>query len=239
LLDKRNECPGGWSEVRLLELPDAAGGGHKFALKRQLNFRSRTLRHPLVGLSTAQIEFGALRAFAAVGIRAPQPVFFAHSSDGGGDRAILATRWLDGFRSLREIEREWERGHPPDRMRKLRIIDAAASVVRRMHEEGWCHYHLYGKHIMVLEFGDRCEGAVIDLESARRPMLFGRGRARDFGSLHRRAPMWSAPDRMRFLLRALGVKRLGDSERKIVREILRDSKRKRRSSGASGNAGPA
>jgi hypothetical protein len=93
-VDKPNVERGGWSNVARLEL-DGAG----FYLKRQSNYVTRTLQHPL-GEATVARELRNIRRYARLGVPSLEALFYGERKVGGEHQAILLTRALDGWAPL-------------------------------------------------------------------------------------------------------------------------------------------
>lgn len=216
-VDVPNLDRGGWSEVGRLEV-----GGRELFLKRQSDHLTRSLRHPL-GEPTFAREYRAIQRLEQAGIATVEVVFFGLRRQGRARQALLATRALEGYRSLEEWLGDWDL-LPEDRQHRL--IRAAARLVRRLHDAGWIHNSLYPKHLFL-----RCDGAgeparLIDLETARRSWRGWRDRVRDLETLHRRSGPPSQAQRCLFLEHYLQPD-LGEHRDRLAQAILRRSARRR------------
>ena len=140
----------------------------------------------------------------------------------------MITKELAGYRSLREIEQDWQRRGWPSRGERLPLLYAVADLLRRMHACHLQHNCLYPKHVFL-----RCDlgqwaARVIDLEKTKRPWLRSVAQVRDLSTLSRYSTAWSRSDRLRFFLRYLGQQRLTRGAKHLARKVLRDIRTKSR-----------
>ena len=190
-VDAPNTERGGWSSVCRLELDEAA-----YYLKRQSNYLTRSLRHPL-GEPTFAREFRNIQRYQRLGIPALQAAFYAQRRVAGEQRAILLTRALDGWQDLHSLLQDWSERSPGER---AGIVHSCGLLARRLHAAGQMHGCFYPKHIFLQPAGDGFAAQLIDLEKTR-PLLLGeRDRIKDLEPLVRRADHWSEED-VRQLLR--------------------------------------
>jgi hypothetical protein len=128
--------------------------------------------------------------------------------------SFVATRWPkpeDGFGDpLRE-----------------RIMELAASLVRRMHAAHFYHVDLQWRNILIVQDSSAAPRLFI-IDSSRGGPRTGRlfqehGRLRDLSSLAKEAA-WrlTRTERLRWLQQYLGVRRLDPNHRLIVRTVERD-----------------
>ncbi len=217
---------GSWSTVGCLslELPD--GLQKKLIVKRQQRYSSRTLRHPFRGVPTFEKEYHNILHYQRLGIPTIAPVYYAWRNSPDGVQAVLITEYLDGHKSLKELEETWKEYGWPKRAERKRLIKAVAAVIRKLHSKGLQHNCLYTKHLFIQQRSDEIRVRFIDLERTKqRP--FGNGRRiRDLESLNRRAKEWSRTDRLRFFLTYCDIKRLDKDTKRLCRQIIRQSKRK-------------
>ncbi|MCY1275685.1 hypothetical protein D3C76_599990 [compost metagenome] len=194
-VDAPNRERGGWSSVHRLELDD-----NVYYLKRQSNYLTRSLLHPL-GEPTFAREFRNIQRYRQLEIPSMDVVFFGEREVGGERRAILVTRALEGWRDLGGWLKEWS-GLAPER--RMALLRACGMLARRLHEAGQMHGCFYPKHIFLREEGEEFESCLIDLEKTR-PLLLGtRDRVKDLEPLLRRAPDWSEADVRQLLAAYLG-----------------------------------
>lgn len=217
----RNCHRGGWSAVSRCELALPNGGVARIYIKRQQDFRTRSLRHPLAGNPTALREFRQMEVLRRLGIPCPETVYCAVRRRGRGHRAVLVTEELCGFADLEELAARWGRdGKAPPGVRR-HVIDAVAELLRKLHAHRIRHGCLYPKHLFARIGADgQVELRLIDLEkSGWRPLraLFV---VRDLASLCQRAmKTWSRSERLRFLCVYLGKKRATSAVRRLWRRI--------------------
>lgn len=214
-----NERHGGWAGVARHEWIDADGEASAWYLKVHRGRVSRGLGSLLLGAPTLRREHGTLLRLVEEGFPVTRPVLYAERRVEGEHRALLATRELDGFRSVTALGREWrDRGWPPP-SRRTALLRAAASLLRRLHDRRWKMNAFTAWHLMVREGEGVPELRLLDLERAKRTLFPGYARTKDLGVLERSAPLWSRTDRLRFLLAYLGAERLDRRGRRIWRGV--------------------
>lgn len=205
----------GWSSVHRLELEDINGRRQAFYLKRQENHLTHSLTRPFGELTFHQ-EFRSIQAYAHEGIPALEVALFAQSSQSGHRRAILLTRALDAYESMDSWFKRWDQLQPQARRD---LIKASAALIRALHAAGKVHNGLYPKHVFLKLDGDGAGARLIDLERTRSAYWGERDRVRELTSLLLRCECTSRTQRMRFLLAYLGLPRLSDESRRLVRRI--------------------
>ncbi|GLZ26879.1 hypothetical protein Pstu01_35480 [Stutzerimonas stutzeri] len=189
-VDAPNVGRGGWSSVFRLELDEAA-----YYLKRQSNYLTHTLRHPL-GEPTFACEFRNIQRYRRLGIPALRAAYFGERRVDGERRAILLTRALDDWRDLYGWLGHW---HELEAATRDQLLQACAKLARTLHQAGLRHGCFYPKHIFLRQAGERFEACLIDLEKTR-PLLFGRAdRIVDLEALTRHAGVWSEGEQRRLI----------------------------------------
>ena len=189
-VDEPNTGRGGWSSVFRLDLD-----GQGFYLKRQSNYLTYTLHHPL-GEPSFSREFRNISRYQKLGIPALQAAFYGERRVNGERRAILMTRALDGWTDLDALLARWSELAEPARSA---ILKACGELAHILHEAGQIHGCFYPKHIFLQEQGGQYQAQLIDLEKTR-PVLFGRrDLIKDLEPLLRRAPMWGEAERRELL----------------------------------------
>ncbi|MDR2787318.1 MAG: lipopolysaccharide kinase InaA family protein [Candidatus Accumulibacter sp.] len=204
------------------------GGGGAVFLKRQENHGTRSLSHPLRGVPTFLREFKWIMRYRRYAIPSLEPVYFGMRERGGNQRAILVTEELTGFVSLEELEQGWARDGMPPRAVRLRIHQAVAALLRRMHAHGICHNCFFPKHIFIRATPEAgITARVIDLEKSHRLPLRVMCALRDLYCLsHYASPIWSRTDRLRLLEAYLELPRLNAYARYLWRRVAARSARK-------------
>jgi len=191
-------------------------------IKRQENHGFRSLRHPLRGVPTVAREMGNIERYRRCGVPALEPVYYAWRRHRGRQQAILVTEELTGYRSLKEIEQDWQRRGWPPRFERLALLYTVAELVRRMHACRLQHNCLYPKHVFLRRDQGGWAARVIDLEKTKRPWRRSVARVRDLSTLSRYCAGWSRSDRLRFFLHYLGQARLTSAAKRLARKVLRD-----------------
>lgn len=181
-VDEPNTGRGGWSSVFRLELE-----GSGYYLKRQSNYLTRTLHHPL-GEPSFSREFRNISLYQKLGIPALHAVFYGDKKVDGERRAILMTRALDGWTDLDTLLQRWAELSAKQR---LAILQACGELARTLHQAGQVHGCFYPKHIFLRARADVYLAQLIDLEKTRKSLFGQRDRVKDLEPLLRRAPVWN------------------------------------------------
>jgi hypothetical protein len=178
-VEEPNVKRGGWSSVSRLNLD-----GRGYFLKRQCNHRTRSLSQPF-GEPTFVREFRNIRRFEALGVPAITAAFFARRRTGKtGDRAILLTHALDGWKALEHWLADWT-SHPE--ALRASLLAVCGKLARHLNAAGMVHGCFYPKHVFLREHGNGFEARLIDLEKARPVSWERRDRGRDLGQFLRHA----------------------------------------------------
>ncbi len=222
-----NERRGGWSGVSRCELEAPEGGKVGVFLKRQENHITRTISHPF-GMPTFAREMQNILIFKEASVPALEPVYFAVRKPGGDLRAILCTEALDGYEPLENMVERWSTDGWPSKEKRLRLMEAVANVMSRMHEHKIQHNCFYPKHIFVRIDENDIRVRIIDLEKAKVRILSRFATFRDLYTLNRHSQSWSRTDRVRFFLLYLNRQRLDQDAKALWRRIAKRMKAKGR-----------
>ena len=190
----------GWSGVCRIEVD-----GRVMYLKKQENFYTYSLRHPL-GITVAQKEFDNIQYFNSLDIPCLKVLYFGVRKHKGKLQAMLMTEGLEGYLPFNQITKLYQKEHfSLDRRRQL--LRAIASFLREAHEKNVMHFCLYSKHIFVDEnfvktgeVGNRPVCRFIDMEKSCKANYQSKKQMRDLDTLNRRTPYWSKVDRLVFIL---------------------------------------
>ncbi|KJH79361.1 lipopolysaccharide kinase InaA family protein [Pseudomonas sp. KSR10] len=196
-VDAPNTARDGWSSVSRLDI-----GGVGYYLKRQSNYLSRSLRHPL-GEPSFAAEFRNIRRYQRKQVPTLSAAFFAQRRVQGTFRAVLLTRALDDWQDLSYLLAQW--GRLGTMLQRAALI-ACGRLARQLHEARETHGSFYPKHIFLRKSSGGYEACLIDLEKTR-TLFTDRGRIRDLEALIRRVGFWNE-DELRCLLAAY----LGEEE---------------------------
>lgn len=225
-LDKPGLSP--WRERLRLRL-DVDGVPRTFYLKRfhtpPRRVRRQVLRSGTSAMSLAGLEWTWTHRLAADGILCPQPVAFGEELCGSREvRSALLCAEVPG----RSLEQWVQGGWPRERAVRLALIDRVAALVSRLHGRGYVHRDLYLSHLFcdATAQGD-LEVRLIDLQRVFRPRFFQRRWiVKDLASLDYSSP--SPPitrsDRIRWLTRYLGDRKLEGQARRLVYRIIGKSR---------------
>jgi tRNA A-37 threonylcarbamoyl transferase component Bud32 len=212
----------GWSKVCIHTLITPEGVPRLVVIKRQSNYRSHTLRHPIRGISTFEKEYAFIRRYQQLGVPAMRAVYCATRQQHGELQAILVTEYLENYRSLFDI---LNNDHLP-RSSRVTITKLVAQLVAQLHEKKLEHRCLFPKHIFIPNDLQQ-KACLIDLEKTRcRP--WGEGRIiRDLTALARRTAQVSKQERILFLRYYLGIPRLDNNAKQLWNKITTRIDKKR------------
>ena len=182
---------------------------------------TKTLRHPIKGQLTFVREMQNILLFKNASVPALEPVYFATRNQDGNQVAILCTEALDDYVSLEGLVERWSQEGWPDKNSRLRLMQAVAKVMSRMHDDKIQHNCFYPKHIFVRFDGDEVRVRIIDLEKAKVRILRRFASFRDLYTLNRHSLRWRRTERLRFFLIYLGIKRLDQTSKTLWRNIAK------------------
>ncbi|KAB7627349.1 lipopolysaccharide kinase InaA family protein [Alkalilimnicola sp. S0819] len=224
-----NRRGAGWSGVSRHVL----SGEMAIFLKRQQDYLVDRPLARLRGLTTFRAEWRNLRRLQLLGIPTAPLLYFGLRKEAGRWRALLVLRELDGYRSLEALMAAWREGEL-DRAQAARLADALAILLGRLHKARLCFNALYPKHIYVhagwLAQGRGEEPALrlIDLERVRWRPTRRACVLEDIEKLNRHCEALPRGLRLRFFKAYRGVERLGGSDKRLLRALLRKTARKRK-----------
>lgn len=217
----------GWSRVSIHPLKDPRGGQRKVVIKRQSNYRSHTLRHPLRGIPTFVKELKNIQRYEQLNVPALKAIFCATRDTGGELQAILVTEFLDDYQSLYELFEQWSQQGRPSSQQINAVIAACAEAIAALHHAGLEHRCLFPKHIFY-SATNAPPVRLIDLEKTRwRPWSNDRI-IRDLTALARRSKQLTSRDRVRFLYTYCGCEKLDENSKKLWHRIAKRMEEKRK-----------
>lgn len=173
--------------------------------------------------SKARCEFQNYAIFAKLGIACAEPVACGEERDALGRlrRAFIVTRAIIGAKTLVEF---WSERTAAHRERAV-LIEQLARWTRRIHDENFFHHDLVWRNILVsrdstgaaqLWWIDCPRGAF-----NRWPPLRPRKQLKDFASLDKSAArLCTRTERLRFVKVYLGIARLNDTAKQLIRDEL-------------------
>ena len=212
----------GWSKVCIHSLTTATGEKKRIVIKRQSNYRSHTLGHPIRGIATFEKEYQFIRRYQKLEIPAMQAVYCATRQVNGELQAILATEYLENHRSLFDILSD-QNYTPSD---KTFITKLVAELVANLHNKNLEHRCLFPKHIFIPNDRNK-KACLIDLEKTRwRPWGEGR-RIRDLTALARRTANTSTRDKVLFMHYYFGIQKLDKEAKQLWQQVDNRIKLKR------------
>jgi tRNA A-37 threonylcarbamoyl transferase component Bud32 len=153
LVDEPNFGHGGYSEVGAMRLD-----GKLFYVKRQRNYRMRTLRHPLTGEPSFRREHFNIQRLYEKGIETLAVAYYQELKTSRGWEVVLVTEALEQFTSLDKIQ---DPDYDDDSF--IQLVRQLGRKVAQLHATGLRHPCLYPKHIFFADGNIR----FIDLETVR------------------------------------------------------------------------
>ena len=139
-----NQRRGGWSGVSTTEIIDNNGEVITLYIKRQHDHTFRSIRHPF-GKPTAWREYNNNQALKNCGIPVPASVFYQEVKIGKHSRAVMATIGIKHPVDLKA----WLKENNTTKTTVDETLKNIASDVRKMHDAGFEHRALHGKHILL------------------------------------------------------------------------------------------
>lgn len=213
----------GWSTVSILGLKTASGSVRRVVIKRQSNYASRTILHPIAGIPTVVKEFQAIQRYRKKGINTMQPLYCATRRVGQQRQSILITDFLTNYIPLEDL---LEQAHKDKTTLSSQTIKEAAAIVKQLHNNKFEHRCLYPKHIFISAGKSTNQAALIDLETTRWHPLQQGVNIRDLSTLARRSSNAHTKDRIRFLRAYLGIDKMDNTAKSIWHKIVRNVDRK-------------
>lgn len=231
-LDKDNI--GTWRKRWRIELVDADGGTRTCYLKRydrpppaeQLRRIVRRRAHR----GTAWWEWSKIRQLAEAGIPAPTPVACGGQLWGWIERrSFIITEGIPGEPLERWVPAHLGPDGYVDWRRRRELVLLLARLVRRLHRHELIHRDLYLSHVFISHNADGQPVLwLIDLQRLFTPWLRRqRWVVKDLAALHYSTPADCVPttERVRFLHAYLGVEKLRPKDKRLVRAILKRTRR--------------
>ncbi|MDY0189370.1 MAG: lipopolysaccharide kinase InaA family protein [Desulfuromonas sp.] len=221
-VDEGNQGRGhkGWSVVAIHRLTSPTGPSKRVIIKRQSNYRSRTLSHPLRGIATFEKEYNFIRRYAQLGVPSTQAIYCATRMHNGDLQAILVTEYLEDYRSLEDIldTLPHQDGDEACKQQRRAIIANVAQLVAKLHNSGLEHRCLFPKHIFVPNDLHQ-QACLIDLEKTREKPWSRWRRIRDLTALRRRTTQLTTRDNILFLRTYLGINHLNSEAKKLWQQV--------------------
>lgn len=207
----------GWSRVCIHKIGTQSGQKHWMVIKRQSNYRSRTLRHPLRGIPTFIKEFNFIRRYSELNVPALKAVFCACRQQGKELQAILVTEYLSNYLSLEELLEEWDQRE--SQQKRTTEIECVARLIARLHQQKLEHRCLFPKHIFLPNDPLTENACLIDLEKTRYKPWGDGYRVRDLTALARRTKQVTNRDRVLFMREYFGITRLNQDAKKLWQQV--------------------
>ncbi|MEM7828153.1 MAG: lipopolysaccharide kinase InaA family protein, partial [Candidatus Aenigmatarchaeota archaeon] len=143
------------------------------------------------------------------GIPTQSPVSAGLRRKGSSVESFIITENLEGYKRMEiyMVENFAVSFSQRDIRKKREIIKKTASLIRMMHDSGFCHGDLYLTHIMIKDDGNNLDLRFIDLQRLRKRTI--RNIVKDLASLNFAAKSsYTTPsDRLRFIKHYLGKDR--------------------------------
>lgn len=225
--DEPNYSANGFSQVSKMKLALVNGESANFYMKKQLNYTCKTILHPLKGIPTFRRELKNMIRFNKANIDTVVPIFYAEQVLKHERRAILITKALDNYISLKDWLAELVY-QPLKRDEKIAIMKKMAVFIRHLHQK-FRHGCLFTKHIFLHFESDRTLShlCVIDLEKVHQAFFAPNRAIRDLSQLYRSQQSISKIEAIRFMKFYLNVTTLDENSKKIIRRLAAHIKRKK------------
>ena len=218
--EQPNQSRRGFSGAASVEIQTEDGPRHIF-IKRQENYNVRTLAHPLKGIPTFEREYRSNQKFSQLGVPVVELMYFGKQTCGGTQRAILVSYGLDGYAPLDDYLVKF----CASECHVNAVLDSVIEAVRTIHENGYRHGCLYGKHIFV-----RLEGCaenpsirMLDFEKAQRVWRSNLWVARDLSQLLRHCDSMQEQARAYLTDKYISATGNTDIRRLLHRELVKKS----------------
>jgi len=173
---------------------------------------------------------GAVR-LAEIGVPVPRAVAYGQERGFlGGRRSFAILEELPGADALERILPNWDEMKNEYRMlgNKRELIKQLAGLVKRLHESGLCHRDLYLSHIFLGRDEDGKELlSLIDLNRVFQPVIVKRRWiVKDLAQLYFSSRgFFRKRDMVRFLHEYFGCDKLDKRQKRLVRSIVRKTRR--------------
>ena len=234
-VEKPNTKPGKkntWSKVSAIQTPD----GKTLYLKRQKNFYPNNLLQRWRKELTFEREYQNYQKIHHAGVPTYSLVYFESRKSGNNREAIYLAEGLDGFTSLEHLMPIWKKKGWPPREDRQQLLTALLQTVKKMHHAGILHNALSPRHLffnisteLPYSFPETIEIRLIDFERLKELKPGSdKGIKRDLFSMHRRGKGWPNRDRVWFLKQYLGINKLDDKAKTIIRNLTREAARRDR-----------
>ena len=178
-VDEPNIGRGGRSDVGKLCIKSDDGKEKIFYVKRQVNYTSKTLAHPISGIPLTLKEFNNIATFQALDIPCLEASYQGHRHHNNELQSILITPALEGYQDLDHYQ-------PASINESRRITRELAHVLAKLHKAGYRHGCLYPKHIFVNPADSEAPVRLIDLEKVVRSPFTQYNALKDLTPLQRR-----------------------------------------------------
>lgn len=221
--EEPNQRSGGWSGVGRLQLIGRSGETQVVFLKKQQNYKRRTLKNFIQGEPTLRREFERLQFLRAQQINVPVVIFYAEGVVNNQQCAILLTALLSEYVDLTTICLDWM--HQASREDKRLMLQRVAIAIREFHKLGLTHRAMYPKHIFVKNQSTNIEVAFIDLEKSRFAKYFKHKALHDLAALYKRMTDISATDKIFFLHHYFATESFNGLQKKIIHAVIKRSEK--------------
>jgi len=203
----------GWSNVCIIDV-----SGTQFYIKRQSNYFTRAPQSYFRKTALINVEFEKISLFRSLGIPTLDVAYYGLRRLGSETQAILITRSLEEYKSLKDILCV----RISFKLR-LRLFTDVGKAIAQMHGAGQLHANLSPKHIFIKQNNSEDFGIrFIDLESSRSHLGQRALKLRDLEKLNRTLRNVSRTDKLRILLAYAGKARV---DKALRRDILTIHKR--------------
>lgn len=220
--EKPNTRGQGFSGVVTRVLKSEAGQLKRVFIKKQEDHTTRSLAHPIKGIPTFKWECTNIVSLSALGVPTIELLYFGTAEHKGRQRAILVSHALDEFTPVDEWFRQ-ARSQVSDATAHA-VLRALVAAIKSIHQAGYRHGCLYGKHIFirVVEgdiLDDQIEVRMLDFEKAHRSAFLRRAILKDLSQFVRHCEKLTAADLEYFLAQYFDQPHSLRTRRLLINEI--------------------
>ena len=157
-IDNLNHRNKGWSGVSFLTFKKKEDESVSVYIKRQEDYKTKTLFHPLFGIPTFKKEFQNIQILHKLLIPTIKPLYFGERHIKGKHQSILITKALNKYISL-----DSGLGNVNIKIQK-KIMACCGALIRKLNDNNYFHNSLFPKHLFYSISNQTVDICLIDLE---------------------------------------------------------------------------
>jgi hypothetical protein len=220
----------GFSGVIVRELKGKDGPPRRVFIKKQEDHNTRTISRPVKGIPTFAREYANIVRLSALGVPTIELVYFGAATHQGKQRAILVSYALDEYTPV-DMWFQHTRPQVSD-VAAQAVIRAVVAAIKPIHQAGYRHGCLYGKHIFIRssqpwDSEGQIDVRMLDFEKAHRSIFPRRAALKDLSQFVRHCHDLTEADLEYFLDQYLDGADSGPAKRDLKNEIGRKARKGR------------